>query len=54
MGIVQDPIRIDAILNYTNSIISFVNYRHESLFYLEKISLTLQQLISGLGRLATG
>ena len=44
----------DGILNYTNSIISFVNYRQESLFYLEKISLTLQQLISGLERLATG
>ena len=51
--LIRDIVK-DGILNYTNSIISFVNYGQESLFYLEKISLTLQQLISGLERLATG
>ena len=43
-----------AIVNYTNSIISFVNYRRESLFYLEKISISLHRLVFGLETLATG
>ena len=46
--------RIDAMLNFTNSMVSFVNYRRESLLYLEKIHLHLDRLVYGLEALTKG
>ena len=46
--------RVEAILNYTNSMISFVNYRRESLLYLEKIHFNLHRLTFGLEALTNG
>ena len=46
--------RIDSLVNYTNSMLSFVNYRRESLMYLEKIDLALHRLVYGLEKLTNG
>ena len=46
--------RITSLVNYTNSMLSFVNYRRESLMYLEKIDLALHRLVYGLEKLTNG
>ena len=47
-------VRVNSILNYTNSMISFVNYRRESLAYLEKTLNHLHRLVIGLETLTNG
>ena len=49
-----DPQKVYASLNYTNKLMSFLNYRHESLFYLEKTVVNLHHFLYGLERLASG
>ena len=46
--------RVDSLVNYTNSMLSFVNYRRESLMYLEKIDNELHRLVYGLEKLTNG
>ena len=46
--------RINALLSYTNDLVSFANYRREAIFYLEKTYLHLQRLVAGLERLTNG
>ena len=46
--------RLDSLVNYTNSILTFVNYRRESLIYLEKIDNELHRLVYGLEKLTNG
>ena len=47
-------VRTEALLNYTNAMISFVNYRQESLSYPEKTLASLHSLVFGLEKLAAG
>ena len=46
--------RLDSLVNYTNSMLTFVNYRRESLIYLEKIDNELHRLVYGLEKLTNG
>ena len=46
--------RVDSLVNYTNSMLTFVNYRRESLLYLEKIGNELHRLVYGLEKLTNG
>ena len=46
--------RVDSLVNYTNSMLTFVNYRRESLIYLEKIGNELHRLVYGLEKLTNG
>ena len=46
--------RVDSLVNYTNSMLSFVKYRRESLMYLEKIDNELHRLFYGLEKLTNG
>ena len=46
--------RVDSLVNYTNSMLTFVNYRRESLLYLEKIDNELHRLVYGLEKLTNG
>ena len=46
--------RLDSVVNYTNSMLTFVNYRRESLIYLEKIDNELHRLVYGLEKLTNG
>ena len=43
-----------SLFNYTKHMLSFLNYRQESLFYLEKIYTSLHWTIYGLEQLAMG
>ena len=45
---------LKAMMNYTNGLISFVNYRRESLMYLEKTDTELHRLVYGLEKLTNG
>ena len=49
-----DKDSLKAMMNYTNGLISFVNYRRESLMYLEKTDTELQRLVYGLEKLTNG
>ena len=46
--------RLDSLVNYTNTMLTFVNYRRESLLYLEKIDNELHRLVYGLEKLTNG
>ena len=46
--------RITALMNYTTSLASFVNYRREAISYLEKTVTHLQDIVFGLETLANG
>ena len=46
--------RLDSLVNYTNSMLTFVNYRRESLIYLEMIGNELHRLVYGLEKLTNG
>ena len=46
--------RVDSLVNYANSMLTFVNYRRESLIYLEKIGNELHRLVYGLEKLTNG
>ena len=46
--------RFRSLLNYTNYMLCFLNYRQESLFYLEKIYTSLHWTVYGLKQLAIG
>ena len=46
--------RVDSLVNYTNSMLTFVSYRRESLIYLEKIGNELHRLVYGLEKLTNG
>ena len=50
----QTDERLDSLVNYTNSMMTFVNYRRESLIYLEKIDNELHRLVYGLEKLTNG
>ena len=43
-----DKDSLKAMMNYTNGLVSFVNYRRESLMYLEKTDTELHRLVYGL------
>ena len=49
-----DKDSLKAMMNYTNGLISFVNYRRESLMYLEKTDIELHRLVYGLEKLTNG
>ena len=49
-----DKDALKAMMNYTNGLISFVNYRRESLMYLEKTDTELHRLVYGLEKLTNG
>ena len=49
-----DKDSLKAMMNYTNGLISFVNYRRESLMYLEKTDTELHRLVYGLEKLTNG
>ena len=49
-----DKDSLKAMLNYTNGLVSFVNYRRESLMYLEKTDTELHRLVYGLEKLTNG
>ena len=45
---------MNALLTYTNDLLSFANYTREAIFYLENTYLQLQRLVAGLEKLANG
>ena len=47
-------VRVRNLFNYTNHMLSFLNYRQESIAYLEKIATALHNLLYGLEQLAMG
>ena len=49
-----DKDSLNAMMNYTNGLVSFVNYRRESLMYLEKTDNELHRLVYGLEKLTNG
>ena len=49
-----DKDSLKAMMNYTNGLVSFVNYRRESLMYLEKTDTELHRLVYGLEKLTNG
>ena len=52
--IVLDKDTMQTMINYTNGLVSFVNYRRESLMYLEKTNIELHRLVYGLKKLTNG
>ena len=46
--------RFSQTINYANHLMSFLNYRQESIFYLEKTVVSLHTMIYGLEQLAIG
>ena len=49
-----DKDSLNAMINYTHGLVSFVNYRRESLMYLEKTDNELHRLVHGLEKLTNG
>ena len=49
-----DKDSLKAMMNYTNGLVSFVNYRRESLMYLEKTDTELHRIVYGLEKLTNG
>ena len=54
MSLMFTDTRIQNLFNYTNHMLSFLNYRRESVSYLEKMTMSLHTLIYGLEQLAAG
>ena len=48
MSLMFTDTRIRNLFNYTNHMLSFLNYRRESVSYLEKMTMALHTLIYGL------
>ena len=49
-----DKESLNAMINYTHGLVSFVNYRRESLMYLEKTDNELHRILYGLEKLTNG
>ena len=54
MSLMFTDTRIRNLFNYTNHMLSFLNYRRESVSYLEKMTMSLHTLVYGLEQLAAG
>ena len=52
--VMLDKDTMKTMINYTNGLVSFVNYRRESLMYLEKTDIELHRLVYGLEKLTNG
>ena len=52
--VIIDKNTMNTMINYTNGLISFVNYRRESLQYLEMTDNELHRLVYGLEKLTNG
>ena len=51
---IVDKNTLNTMINYTNGLVSFVNYRRESLQYLEMTDNELHRLVYGLEKLTNG